>query len=72
MVGEIGPKFGYNVKDNGYLRFDKVRIPRENMLMRYAKVSKNGEFTKSMNEKIGYGTMMQVRTSILRACGGAY
>jgi acyl-CoA oxidase len=35
--------------------------------MKYAKVAKNGEFTKAMNEKIGYATMMQVRTSILRA-----
>lgn len=37
-VGDIGVKFGnggYNTMDNGFLRFDHVRIPRENMLMRY-------------------------------------
>lgn len=71
-AGDIGPKIGYNVKDNGYLRFDHVRIPRENMLMRYAKVAKSGEFTKAMNEKIGYATMMQVRTSILRSAHAAF
>ena len=38
-VGDIGPKFGYNAVDNGFLRLDSVRIPRENMLMRYSKVS---------------------------------
>jgi acyl-CoA oxidase len=47
--------------------FNKVRIPRDNMLMRYAKVSKNGEFTKALNEKIGYATMMSVRTAIIKS-----
>ena len=58
IAGDIGPKFGFNTKDNGFVRFDNVRIPRENMLMKYAKVTKNGEFQKAMNEKIGYATMM--------------
>ena len=37
-VGDIGMKFGhgaYNTMDNGVLRFDHVRIPRDHMLMRY-------------------------------------
>lgn len=41
-VGDIGMKFGngaYNTMDNGVLRFDHVRIPRNQMLMRYAIVS---------------------------------
>lgn len=37
-VGDIGPKFGYGTMDNGFLRFNHVRIPRENMVMRNAKV----------------------------------
>lgn len=36
--GDIGPKFGFNSNDNGYLKLSNVRIPRENMLMRYSKV----------------------------------
>lgn len=43
-VGDIGPKYGYNAKDNGYARFTNVRIPRENMLMKFTKVTKEGEF----------------------------
>ncbi|KAG5564810.1 hypothetical protein RHGRI_000870 [Rhododendron griersonianum] len=38
-VGDIGMKFGngaYNAMDNGVLRFDHVRIPRNQMLMRCA------------------------------------
>ncbi|OIV93364.1 hypothetical protein TanjilG_21075 [Lupinus angustifolius] len=37
-VGDIGMKFGngaYNTMDNGVLRFDNVRIPRDQMLMRW-------------------------------------
>ncbi len=38
QVGDIGPKFGANSNDNGFLRLDNVRIPRTNMPMRYSKV----------------------------------
>ena len=37
-VGSIGPKLGYMTADNGYLRFDHVRIPRSAMLQRFASV----------------------------------
>lgn len=43
-VGDIGTKFGnggYNTMDNGVLRFDHVRIPRNQMLMRYVKKLRN-------------------------------
>lgn len=38
-MGDIGPKFGYNGVDNGFMRFDHVVIPRSAMLARYCKVS---------------------------------
>ena len=38
-LGDIGPKHGYNMIDNGFLRFDHVRVPRENMLAKNTKVS---------------------------------
>ena len=31
-VGDIGPKIGYNSKDNGFIIFKNVRIPRGNMV----------------------------------------
>ena len=37
-VGDIGPKFGFDLMDNGFLRFDHFRIPRGNMLMKNAQV----------------------------------
>jgi acyl-CoA oxidase len=42
--GDMGAKFGYHVKDNGWARFEHVRIPRTDMLMGFAEVSKEGSF----------------------------
>ncbi|XP_048781300.2 peroxisomal acyl-coenzyme A oxidase 1-like [Ostrea edulis] len=63
--GDIGPKFGFGTNDNGYLKLTDVRIPRENMLMRYAKVLEDGTYIQPANQKIGYGTMVFVRASIV-------
>ncbi len=41
-VGDVGPKHGFQIKDNGYVIFNNVRIPRKYMLMKYHVVSKNG------------------------------
>ena len=37
-MGDIGPKFGFNDVDNGFLKLENVRVPRTNMLMKFAKV----------------------------------
>ncbi|KAF5571374.1 acyl oxidase [Fusarium phyllophilum] len=37
-VGDIGPKFGYNTMDNGFLLFNNVKIPHVNMLNRFSGV----------------------------------
>lgn len=39
VVGDIGPKFGFSEVDNGFLKLENVRIPLDNMLMKYAKVT---------------------------------
>lgn len=63
-VGDIGPKFGYNAIDNGFLRLNNVRIPRENMLMRYSKVLDDGTYVKPVNEKMMYGGMLGIRAGL--------
>jgi acyl-CoA oxidase len=63
-VGDIGPKFGFIAKDNGFLRLENVRIPRENILGKYCKVTKTGEFKKLGNEKVAYTVMMNTRSLI--------
>ncbi|XP_062976396.1 peroxisomal acyl-coenzyme A oxidase 1 isoform X2 [Elgaria multicarinata webbii] len=75
-VGDIGPKFGYDEMDNGYLKMDNFRIPRENMLMKHAKVEPDGTYVKPLNAKLTYGTMVFIRSiivgdaarSLARAC----
>lgn len=64
-VGDIGPKFGFDETDNGFLKLDNVRIPRENMLMKYAQVEPNGTYVKPVSEKLTYGTMVFIRSLIV-------
>ncbi|XP_053309460.1 peroxisomal acyl-coenzyme A oxidase 1 isoform X1 [Spea bombifrons] len=65
VVGDIGPKFGFDETDNGFLKFDKVRIPRENMLMKYAQVEPDGTYVKPVSDKLTYGTMVFIRSMIV-------
>jgi acyl-CoA oxidase len=72
-TGDVGPKIGYNVMDNGYCRFDHVIIPRRNMAMRFATVDKHGNYSRkhvsNAVSKIAYITMMQVRAYIVHEAG---
>ncbi|KAF8971984.1 acyl-coenzyme A oxidase [Entomortierella lignicola] len=67
-VGDIGPKAynGFNKMDNGFARFTKYRIPRENMLMRFSKVSREGVFTKPPHAKLSYGSMVLLRSVLIK------
>ena len=42
-VGDIGPRFALESMNNGYLRFTNVRIPRDQMLMKYSQVDDTGQ-----------------------------
>jgi len=64
-TGDLGPKFGYESKDNGWATFDHVRIPRTNMLMRIASLSKEGDFSLQSDPKVLYSTMMLIRSQIV-------
>ncbi|ORX60659.1 acyl-CoA oxidase [Hesseltinella vesiculosa] len=70
-VGEIGPKAygGFNTVDNGFAMFDQVRIPRDNMLMRFAKVTNTGEYTKPVHNKLSYGSMVKLRVGMIAEAG---
>lgn len=43
-IGDCGLKMGLNGVDNGTIRFDKVVVPKENMLDRFASINEKGEF----------------------------
>eukprot|EP01099_Mayorella_cantabrigiensis_P007951 TRINITY_DN727_c0_g3_i4.p1 TRINITY_DN727_c0_g3~~TRINITY_DN727_c0_g3_i4.p1 ORF type:complete len:620 (-),score=126.37 TRINITY_DN727_c0_g3_i4:437-2266(-) len=50
-IGDCGMKVGWNGVDNGWIRFHHVRIPRENLLNRFANVAPNGEYTSQFSSK---------------------
>ncbi|HWM92675.1 MAG TPA: acyl-CoA dehydrogenase [Thermoanaerobaculia bacterium] len=44
-IEDCGPKEGLNGVDNGRILFDRVRVPRENLLNRFADVSPEGAYS---------------------------
>mmetsp|Transcript_39599 Transcript_39599/g.38139 ORF Transcript_39599/g.38139 Transcript_39599/m.38139 type:complete len:135 (+) Transcript_39599:607-1011(+) len=60
-TGDIGPKFGFHTKDNGWLKFNNTRIPRTNLLRRYVDVDREGNFKKKGDLRNLYTVMMQTR-----------
>ena len=56
--------------DNGYLKFNKLRIPRTHMLMQFARVEPNGTFVRVGSEVLMYATMLMMRGTL--SIMGAY
>lgn len=66
-IGDIGPKMGYCAKENGFLKFDHVRVPLANMPNRFMEITPNGDVVQKGNPKIIYTSMMKSRTALLGA-----
>ncbi|XP_004419928.1 PREDICTED: peroxisomal acyl-coenzyme A oxidase 2 isoform X1 [Ceratotherium simum simum] len=64
-VGNIGPKMDLNHIDNGFLRLDHVRVPRENMLSRFAQVLPDGTYIKLGTAQSNYLSMVVMRVEML-------
>ena len=75
-IEDCGAKLGMEGVDNGRIRFDKVRVPRDALLDRYAQVSPEGVYFSSI-ENPGkrfftmLGTLVQGRVSIAGAATSA-
>ncbi|KAG7403464.1 Peroxisomal acyl-coenzyme A oxidase 1 [Fusarium oxysporum f. sp. rapae] len=69
-VGDIGPKFGFNTMDNGFLLFNHVKVPHVNMLDRFSGVDPDtGEYIRPANPALVYGTLTFVRSNIVFQSG---
>ena len=70
-IYELGPKAfqGMLGTDNGAIMFHKVRVPRNQMLMRNARVLRDGTYVKPKNEKHSYGSMVTVRALMAEITG---
>ncbi|HET7735535.1 MAG TPA: acyl-CoA dehydrogenase [Nocardioidaceae bacterium] len=71
-IEDCGKKLGLNGVDNGRIWFDKVRVPRENLLNRYADVTEAGEYQSPIENPdrrffTMLGTLVQGRVCV----GGA-
>jgi len=69
-IGDIGPKFGYNTMDNGFLLFNKVKVPHISMLARFSHVDPNtNKFARRGSPTLVYGTLTWVRSTIVMQAG---
>ncbi|MCJ1465739.1 fatty-acyl coenzyme A oxidase [Pseudocyphellaria aurata] len=70
-VGDIGPKFGYNTMDNGFLLLNNVKIPHVNILARHSSVDpETNIYVKPASASLVYGTLTWVRSTIDLQSGG--
>ena len=69
-VGDIGPKFGYNTMDNGFLLFKNVKVPHSNMLARFSSIDpETSKYQRPSNPSLIYGTLTYIRSSIVLQSG---
>jgi len=67
-IGDIGPKYAYFTKDNGYIKFDKYRVPRSAILSKFVNVTKEGTFELKGDPRVAYATMLWIRVSLVEFC----
>lgn len=67
-VGDCGAKMGRHGIDNGWVQFNKYRIPRRNMLMKHATVCKQGKFQRKLKstKQMAYGALIGGRASMVQ------
>lgn len=63
--GDLGPKLGVHGKDNGWCKFDQVRIPRDNMLQKFVSVDQKGKVSMQGDLRVLYSTMLFMRALIV-------
>ncbi|KAJ7054616.1 acyl-CoA dehydrogenase/oxidase [Mycena amicta] len=71
LIGDIGLRVmgGFAAVDNGFARFDHVRIPKENMPSKFAGVTDSGEYVTPPHAKLSYGGMLYIRSGMVTTAG---
>ena len=64
-IGDMGMKYGRNAIDNGWIQFNNVRIPRNNLLMKHTKVTAEGIVTQSPFQQLAYGALVHGRMAMV-------
>ena len=68
-LAHIGQKIGYQGMDNGSLHLTNVRIPRNQLLMRFCEVSRDGTYRTTGSRKLLYSTLTFTRKQIILSAG---
>ncbi len=68
-ITDDGPKMGLNGVDNGRIRFDAVRVPREALLDQFAQVTEDGQYVSEIDNAnrrffTMLGTLVQGRVCV--------
>lgn len=66
QVGDIGDKMAFETIDNGYLLFDNIRIPRENLLCKNAELKADGTYVKHTSDRMMYASMSRLRVILIK------
>ena len=75
-ISDCGRKAGLNGVDNGRIKFDRVRVPREALLNRYGDVDPDGTYCSPIANRnrrffTMLGTLVRGRIAVSGAAGGA-
>lgn len=63
MIGDCGPKEGLDGIDNGWLKFNNLKLPYDSLLDKFSKIE-NGKFVNKVeNENKRFGMTMGVFSS---------
>lgn len=65
VIGDLGKKMGRDGIDNGWVQFSNVRIPRQFMLMKHTKVSREGKVKEPPLAQLTYGALITGRTAMV-------
>ena len=68
-IGEMGSKLGYNSKDNGFMRFNHIRIARGQHLSKLCGIDKEGNFDIRGDLRAIYQIMVAIRMQIAATAG---
>lgn len=69
-IGDVGSKMGLHGVDNGWIQFDHVRVPRFNMLRRYASVTREGKFIQTHKAQMAYAALIGTRGTLVTLSNG--
>lgn len=64
-LGDIGPKYGFQAKDNGYMIFNNFKLAKDALLSKYITITADGDLQPKGDPRVAYSTMMLIRIQLV-------